>query len=171
MTTTPQPEAETPTRPQITLETGRYYAAGVINWMTTEVVAAANCPSDRTPNLFSVGFSEAYESRHQLYGLHINAGVMSGYPIKPGAYPVAVHMSFDLKDPDSESSTANAGSVACDLIITGQPLGTEYDREVLHHLHPGIPALFANTESIKEAMDSQWLRITSIERQIAEDSG
>ncbi len=165
--TTPKPETETPARPQFTMETGRYYPDGSINWLTPEVTALANCPEDRTPAVGAVNF---HAGPPLQYGVHIlSGGRMAAYPIKPGTYPVDVHLIFTLKDPEAVSATVGGGVVTVDLVVTGQPLGTEYDREVLGHLHPGIPALFANTESIKEATDSQWLRITSIERQIAED--
>ena len=138
MTTTPQPGAETPARPSVTLQTGRYYPEGGVNWLTPEVVAAANCPADRTIRVTSMNF-EGYRSPH--YGIHAPGnGTFTAYPIKPGTYQLDVHMDFDLKDPDTPSDTTDGATVVVDLVVTGEALGTEYDREVLHHLHPDIPA-------------------------------
>ena len=133
--TTPNPPA-TPARPQITLETGREYGPDDVNWLTPEVLAVAACPDDRTPKASSL--SMLYSGLN--YGIRTGALFEFGaYPIKPGTYRGKLSISFTPNDEDT-TSTKRSARVRIDLVVTGDPLGTAFDREVLHHCHPDTAA-------------------------------
>lgn len=145
MTTTHQPQPEAAARPQFAIETGRYYGDGSIDWLTPAVITAANCPADRTPRLFSVNL-ENYQSPR--YGIYASGnGKFEAYAIKPGSYPMDIHLEFVQKDPATPSDTTPSGTVVVDLVVSGTALGSEFDREVLHHIHPGAEAEIAGLKA------------------------
>ena len=175
MTTNSQPDE--PERPQITIQTGREYQPGSINLLTPEVIAAANITCEDGGSVV-VNYAswqttppgwEVHQSGLISYGLLVDGpNLIYGYPIKPGTYGIRIQLACEYTDDEGAVSRRGLTWVDADLVITGQPLGTWYEREVLHHVHPTALAARADAHSVKEGLDSLVMRVHGINSRLSD---
>lgn len=187
MTTTPQPEAPTP--PTLTMETGRLYPVGSINLMTTEIQGLFRKQDDEGAYIDRIrphfrrpaNLPEGLDGPSYL-GIVWDADLgIYGFPLEAGTFRTRLQAYWYRPAGEGEDAPAliTFRSYAnIDLVVTGSPIGTPYDRETLNHYHPRIETILANQSSLKEAVDSLLHRvgtaetkILEIEAQLADDGG
>ena len=167
MTTTPSQPAAPAANPRIILEAGQQYEPGDINFLTPEVLAKFSSPDEgierRFDSLHSV--TPATAASRLIYGLLWKGDGVIGYPIKPGTYPTVVNMIYvrPPSEDDAHETLVKHESTTVDLVVTGQPLGTWYDREVLHFLSPRVATVLANLDTLKDGMDGLMTRVWRLE--------
>lgn len=78
------------------------------------------------------------ETVQMIYGLLFDPdNELCGYPIKAGTYPINIRVTCESTDPVTKAVTRRgSATIAADIVVTGDPVGSWYDREVMHHASP-----------------------------------
>ena len=187
--TTQNPEPETPATPQIPLVTGTYYAADDAVWTPAEVIALApTLQTGETHKLMAVsvtgvrGLQDDLEQWRLMHGFYSVWGAFCAYPIKPGTFNGAVTIACKSTNDDGDEVLRAPTGINVDMVVTGEPIGHECDREALHHVHPstqlGFDTIHANMLTILDGQSALGTkvhgleqRLATLETQVADDGG